>query len=314
MSAAHGQDELRALPAVAVQVLESLYQHRLLTARQLRALHTPAASLRWAQWILAELRRRGLAERAEGERRLALWFITDRGADTVEAVSSRAETRRRVSSPAQAAGPLRAHTLAVNDVGIAFLEAARQRGDDCGPLSWRHEIAHPIAPRSRHPSQLLIADALLSYLHLESEHSLALHQRFIELDRGTIPPEQLAAKFTRYARLRDYQPRPTPEGSHGEPSWRAYYRSFPAVLVVLAHQSEAAAITRMQRVIALARSNPALERHGSVPASFATLENLLARGPFAPIFIDPENPERYVDWLGQPPTTEVRDARSPTTR
>ncbi len=295
-----GQDDLRALPAVAVQMLESLYQHRLLTARQLGALHARAASLRWAQSILAELRRRGLAEHAGGQRGLALWFITDRGADTVEAVSSRAEMRRRVSSPAQAAGPLRAHTLAVNDVGIAFVQAARERGDDCGPLSWRHEIAHPLAPRSRHPSQLLIADALLSYVQLESERSLVLHQRFIELDRGTIPPEQLAAKFTRYARLRDYQPKPAPEGSRGESSWHDYYRAFPAVLVVLAHQGEAAAQTRMQRVIALARSSPSLERHASVPASFVTLQSLIERGPFAAIFIDPEKPERYVDWLGQP--------------
>jgi hypothetical protein len=301
VSAMQERAELLALPAVAVEVLESLYQHRLLTARQLRALHAPAASLRWTQYVLAQLRRRRLAEHAGGERGLALWFITDRGADTIEAVSSRAETRRRVSSPAQAAGPLRRHTLALNDTGIAFVNAARERGDDCGPLSWRHEVAHPLAPaRSRSSRQLLIADALLGYLQLESEQSLALHQRFIELDRGTIPAEQLAAKFTRYARLRNYEPKSTADGSPGGPLWRTYYRAFPSVLVVLADQSEAAAIARMQRVIALARSNPDLERYGSVTVSFVILEKLIARGPFAPIFIAAQPPERWVDWLGQP--------------
>ena len=293
------KEQLRALPAVAVQVLDSLYQHRLLTARQVRVLHAPTASLRWTQSILAELGRRGLAEHAEGERAVALWFLTARGADTVETLPTRAEMRRRISSPAQAAGPLRAHTLAVNDVGIAFVQAARQRGDDCGPLSWRHEIAHPLAPRSRQARQLLIADALLSYVHFDSDQSLVLHQRFIELDRGTIPAEQLAAKLTRYTLLRDYRPSSAPSGSAHEASWRDYYRSFPPVLVVVAHQGEAAALRRVQRVIALARTNPTLVGHSPVFVSYVTLRSLLNQGPFAPIFIDHKNPERYVDWLGQ---------------
>lgn len=291
------REQLRALPAVAVAVLESLYQHRLLTALQARALHAPTASLRWTQSILAELRKRGLAEHADGERAAALWFLTARGADTVETIPTRAEMRRRISSPAQAAGPLRAHTLAVNDVGLAFVEAARARGDDCGPLSWRHEIAHPIAPRSRQARQLLIADALLSYVQLDSEESLVLHQRFIELDRGTIPAEQLAAKLTRYTLLHDYKP--SSAGFEHEASWRDYYRSFPPVLVVLAHQREATALRRVQRVIALARTNPTTARHSPVSVSYVALPSLLAQGPFAPIFIDHNNPERYVDWLGQ---------------
>jgi hypothetical protein len=58
----------------------------------------------------------------------------------------RVETRRKLLSPMDARGPLRAHTLAVNDVGIAFLKAARPRAEDeCGPLAWRHEVAHPIS-------------------------------------------------------------------------------------------------------------------------------------------------------------------------
>jgi hypothetical protein len=291
------QPELRALPAIAVAVLESLHQHRVLTARQVHALHTPAASLRWPQRILTQLHKRGLAERADGPHGLALWFLTAHGADTIQAAGTLAEARRRLTTPAQAAGPLRAHTLAVNDTGIAFVKAAREHaGDGCGPLAWRHEIAHPYtAGRGRHGAHLLIADALLSYLQAAPDESLILHQRFIELDRGTIPPEQLAAKLARYAQLRHHaSANDTPEG----PLWRAYYRTFPPVLVVLADQTPAAARTRVQKTIALYRSDPGQGRYGTVPISFTTLPELAARGPFASIFISAEQPDHYQDWLG----------------
>jgi hypothetical protein len=288
-----------ALPAVGVEVLESLHQHRLLTARQVQALHMPANSVRWTRHVLAGLGERGLSERATGPRGAALWFLTKRGAETIHAAGTLTEPRLRVATPAEASGPLRRHTLAVNDTGIAFVKAAREhREDDCGPLSWRHEIAHPIAPASRRQAQLVIADALLSYLQAAPDDSLILHQRFIELDRGTIPSEQLAAKLARYAQLHHYRPKPAPQDAPDGPLWRAYYRTFPSVLVVLADQTPAAARRRIQRVIALHRSDPSQGRYGTVPASFVTLADLAARGPFAPIFIPAEQPDHYEDWLG----------------
>jgi hypothetical protein len=289
--------ELGALPVVAVEVLESLHQHRLLTARQVHALHTPNSTVRWTRLVLAQLTGRGLAERVNGPRGSGLWFLTRQGVDTIHAAGTLAEPRRRVTTPAQAAGPLRSHTLAVNDTGIAFVKGARERaGDDCGPLSWRHEIAHPyIAGRGRNGTHLLIADALLSYLQAAPDESLILHQRFIELDRGTIPHEQLAAKLARYAQLRQYTTaKDTPDG----PLWRAYYRTFPSVLVVLADQTPAAARRRIQKTIALYRSDPSQGRYGTVPTSFTTLPELTARGPFAPIFIPADQPDHYQDWLG----------------
>jgi len=191
-------------------------------------------------------------------------------------------------------------TLAVNDTGIAFVKAARERaGDNCGPLAWRHEIAHPFtAARGRSGAHLLVADALLSYLQTAPDESLILHQRFIELDRGTIPPEQLAAKLARYAQLQHYKPKPAPPDAPDGPLWRAHYRTLPPVLVVLADQTPAATRTRIQRVIALHRSDPAHTRYGTPPASFVTLADLAARGPFAPIFIPAEQPDHYEDWLG----------------
>jgi hypothetical protein len=125
-----------------------------------------------------------------------------------------------------------------------------------------------------------------------------LHQCFIELDRGTIPPEQLADKLARYAQLRHYRPTPAPPDTPDGPLWRAYYRTFPLVLVVLADQTEEAARRRIQRTIALYRTDPQQARYGTVPTSFVTLSDLVARGPFAPIFISAEQPEHYQDWLG----------------
>ena len=297
--------ELRALSAIAVEVLESLHQHRVLTSRQVHELHTPNTSLRWPQRILTDLRKRNLIERAIGPHGLALWFLTAAGADTVQAAGTLAEPRRRITTPTQAAGPLRAHTLAVNDTGIAFVKAAREHsGDSCGPLSWRHEIAHPYtAGRSRHGGHLLIADALLSYLQAAPDESLILHQRFIELDRGTIPPDQLASKLARYAQLHHYTTTTdTPEG----PLWRAYYRTFPPVLVVLADQTATAARRRLQKTIALYRSDPSRGRYGTVPITFTTLPELTARGPFAPIFIPAEQPDHYTDWLNNTTQTTER--------
>jgi hypothetical protein len=296
MTAPHRNAEARALPTVAVEVLESLHQHRLLTVCQVHALHTPSTRPRWTYRILAGLAERGLADHVAGPHRRGLWFLTAQGADPIQAAGTLAEPRRRVTTPAQAAGPLRARTIAVNDTGIAFVKAARERdGDGCGPLSWRHEIAHPYtAGRSSNGTHLVIADALLSYLQAAPDESLILHQRFIELDRGTIPPDQLAAKLARYAQLNHYSPsNHTPEG----PLWRAYYRTFPPVLVVLADQTPAAARRRVQKTIALYRSDPSQGRYGTVPTSFTTLAELTARGPFAPIFIPAEQPDHYRDWL-----------------
>jgi hypothetical protein len=116
--------------------------------------------------------------------------------------------------------------------------------------------------------------------------------------------EQLASKLARYAQLRHYTPKPAPQDAPDGPLWRAYYRDFPAILVVLADQTPAVARRRIQRVIALHDSDPTRGRYGTVPASFVTLTDLTTRGPFAPIFITAEQPGHYEDWLGNIPQPE----------
>jgi hypothetical protein len=53
-SGASGAAGARLRP-VAGEVLESLFQHRLLSTDQLRKLHAPHASARWTQQVLSEL-------------------------------------------------------------------------------------------------------------------------------------------------------------------------------------------------------------------------------------------------------------------
>jgi DNA-binding HxlR family transcriptional regulator len=298
-----------ALPPVAVAVMESLYQHRLLSTEQLRVLHTPDATAGWMRRVLRLLAERGLVDRVRGPATRSLWYLTELGADTIEAAGTLAEPRRRVTTSAQAAGPLRAHTIAVNDAGIAFVRAARKHGDECGPDSWRHEIAHPISrSRGRRPAELVVADALLTYLQVGEGGGLTLHQRFVELDRGTArPAEHLASKITRYTRLRHYAGAPVSTGSLARPLWRSYYRSFPQLLIVFADQSRERIQSRIQRTLALHESDPTLgdtadaseQRAGAVPVSFVALEDLIIRGPFAPVFLFAGHPGEPVDWLGR---------------
>jgi hypothetical protein len=245
------------------------------------------------------LEKRGLVDRICSPRRLSLWFLTDTGADAVEAGGARVEFRRRVTSREQAEGSLKQHTIAVNQVGVEFVRAARERGDECGPDSWRNEIAHSIGfARGRRSTELVIADAVLTYLRVSIDGALALHQRFIELDRGTRTTEQLASKITRYARLRHYTPPPSSAESAREPLWRSHYRAWPHLLIVFADQSRQKMRQRVERTRALQASDPA-GRVGAIPMSFVALDDLCARGPFAPIFFSAQQPEQH-DWLGQP--------------
>jgi|CZKG01.1.fsa_nt_gi hypothetical protein len=291
----------RPLPAVATEVLAGIYQHRLLSTSQLHALYTPNARPRWTRTVLALLADRGLIDRAQGPGRLSLWFLTDYGAETVETAGPRAESRRRLVGIAQAEGPLRNHTLRVNDVGIAFMRAAHERGDECGPESWRHEVAHPISlARGRRAPELAVADALLTYLQTGKDGSLALHQRWIELDRGTArPAEHLAAKISAYTRLRYFAPTSGSASEAPEPLWRSHYRAWPHLLIVLADQSRERMRQRIQRTLLLHASDPARQQADTIPVSFVALEDLIRQGPFAPIFTNAEQPGKRVDWLGQ---------------
>jgi hypothetical protein len=288
------------LGATSVAVLESLSQHRLLLTGQVHELHMPQASRRWAQEQLALLRDIGLAASTSLTRRRLGWHLTERGADAVETIPSRAERRRKVIPPEQAAGPLQAHTIAVNDVGLAFVRAARQRGDECGPFDWLHEVAHSLGPPpGRRTAEQLIADAVLTYQLAEGDGSTSIVYRFVELDRATRSAVDLAQRIGRYARL--YRRMVPAEGPAGESAalWSRLYPVFPTVLVVLAGRPRDRLEDRRRTVLALCGQDPELAEIPEVEISICLLDDLADRGPFAPICRTLADPGTPVDWLGE---------------
>jgi hypothetical protein len=188
------------LPEATAEIIDSLGEHRVLSTEQVRTIHLPGRSLRRTQQILAGIEEAGLIRHVDtrvAPRRL--WFVSERGAALAfELVGL--ETQPRVLQAADAAGALRAHTLAVNNAAICFLKAARERGDEFGPFSWRQENAHPMSRGRGRRRRTLFADAVLTYLRRE-QGGTALEQRFLELDRATLSVDRLVAELSRYAQL-----------------------------------------------------------------------------------------------------------------
>jgi hypothetical protein len=281
------------LPEATVEIISSLGEHRILSTAQVRAIHYPDRSPRRTQQALAYLERAGLIAHVDTRRTpRRVWFLTDAGAD---AVITAGETRERpkVLTPKQAAGPLTAHTLGVNEVGISFLRAARERGDEFLPLSWRHEVAHPLNRGRGRARRSLIADAVFTYVRPE-DRQIAIYQRFVEVDRATLSAERLVAELARYGQL--YRAR---EKGSGDPLWSYYYYSFPAVICALTGGSRKALRRRLDVALWLLGKHPALDRAYDVSIYFCFLDDLKDRGPFAPIFYAVGEPQEAVNWIGE---------------
>jgi len=281
------------MPEATVEIISSLGEHRILSTAQVRAIHYPDRSPRRTQQALAYLERAGLIAHVDTRRTpRRVWFLTDAGAD---AVITAGETRERpkVLTPKQAAGPLTAHTLGVNEVGISFLQAARERGDEFLPLSWRHEVAHPLNRGRGRARRSLIADAVFTYVRPE-DRQIAIYQRFVEVDRATLSAERLVAELARYGQL--YRAR---EKGSGDPLWSYYYYSFPAVICALTGGSRETLRRRLDVALWLLGKHPALDRAYDVSIYFCFLDDLKDRGPFAPIFYAVGEPQEAVNWIGE---------------
>lgn len=188
------------LPEITAGLIASLGEHRVLSTEQLRTIHLPERSVRRTQQVLASLESAGLLCHVDA--RVAprrLWFLSHAGADLAVDAGG-LERRPKVLEPRDAAGALRAHTLAVNDAAICFLRAARKRGDEFGPLSWRQEVAHPLSTGRGRRRRTLFADAVLTYVR-HAEKITYLEQVFLELDRATLSVDRLATELSRYADL-----------------------------------------------------------------------------------------------------------------
>jgi hypothetical protein len=275
------------------EILGSLCQHRVLSTPQVGAIHLPDYTPRSVQRVMRRLARRGLVAFATvpgvpgAPRRL--WYLTEAGAGTgLEAgVIRRAP---RLLSAEQVTGPLQAHTLAVNDAGIAFLRTARQRGDEFSPTSWRHEVEHPLNAGRGQARRSVIADAVLTYVRLTDEE-VVVEQRFLELDRATLSIDRLAAELSRYARLYNAS------DAGGEPYWGETYPSFPPVLCVLAGAGRPALERRLDTAVAMLDRNRELTRTPEVSIRLCLADDLAEAGPFEPIFTDVRDPDQPIAWL-----------------
>lgn len=282
---------------VQVEMLECVHQHRLLSTAQLHGLYRDGLSLRRTQRALGAMEAVGWLASVRQPGGMKLWFVTAAGAEAVEAIGNRAELRRKLIAPAQAAGPLQQHTLAVNEVGVALVRAARERGDEFGPLAWRNEIAHPIGSRR---SEAVIADAVLSY-ERDTPEGVCTHLWFLELDRATMATEALVAKLGRYVDLHHYVAPPSRQRRStytGLARWHEQYAHFPSIMVVLANGTRGRLQRRRWLTLARWKSQHG-ERGRFIDLYICLFEDLIEHGPFAAIFKS-NRAEELVDWLGNP--------------
>lgn len=297
------------LGQIAQQAAQVLYQHRLVSTRQMHQLITPHHTrTEYLRRQLHTLRKAGLAEtvgrRVTGQVEL-LWWLTEKGASAVESVGLLPQRPYRMS-PEAALGPLQEHTLATVDTGLAFVGWARRLGHECGPLDWSPEIAHYYRDDARPGEEFsLVPDAVLNYVHTDT----AARQRtlltfFIEVDRTQMTIARLAQKLHAYAAYYAYAP--ALPGSRGAkagrrtattPAWRYRYPAFPRLLMVLTGASSSRLTRRIADLRSLAASDPALTRT-DLRAGVTTLDQLQHRGPFEPIFTPVLGPAGNADaWL-----------------
>jgi hypothetical protein len=302
----------RSFHTIARQALELLYQHRVLSTQQMHVLLTSpekrSARPDYLLKQLAELHTAGLVSRVRAQGGGAgpgrvrtkpfLWFLTEPGAETVEEAGELPIRPYRVT-PESVAGARQAHTLALNDVGVAFVEHARRLGhDECGPLDWTPEVANRIRDgQRRFEDDHVISDAVLNYVHVARGRRSML-TFFVELDRATMTSARLAAKLQAYGRLYEYVPqgadraRRLPNATR--PAWMYNYPVFPRVLVVLdaAPPREGEPDRRPERLAA--RTDDLYTRvaadvrlgrlKGDIAIGVTTLQQLQQHGPCAPVF------------------------------
>lgn len=279
------------LPMAAIEIVASVAAHRALSAEQIRVIHMPDTGPRRCRALLARIGAAGLIAhvRTGAGSPQRLWFATEAGARAAVEVGALPRAPR-IFEATEIVGPLRAHTFAVNEAAISFLVAARGRGDDFGALAWRHEIGHPLSRPARR-GRSVIADAVLTYVRTTAGRVYVDH-RFLELDRATLAVDGLAAELARYADLFRAQ------GDGGGPVWSRRYPIFPVVLCVLAGAGREVLVRRRDTALALLRAEPQLTRTPEVEIRVCLLSELVARGPFAPIFRSLRDPGQTVDWLG----------------
>ena len=267
------------------EALVCLYWHRLMSTEQVRRLVAPTKPMRTVRHRLHAMRTANLIAYVHRHHAPRTWYTTAAGAAEVEA-SGVVDTRPYRLSSKTTAQLLSNHAIDVVETGLAFVEAARRYGHDCGPLSWTPEVAH----RYREPvitggarRDVVVPDAVLHYT-LVGPDRRSQRTFFVELDRATMPVARLAQKLRTYVHYHDYVPG-KPSGA-GHPAWRERYPRFPRVLVVLSGAAEPVLERRLADLRARAQAMAAVAlAEDRVYILATTLERLRRDGPLAEIAI-----------------------------
>ncbi|MFJ5928045.1 replication-relaxation family protein [Kitasatospora sp. NPDC092948] len=285
-------------PEIDHAVVAALYQFRMATAEQLRVLHTPDAGIEQMRRRLRRLHEEGLVDSVVLPQagKLQAWFLTERA---VKIAATFPELEGVASPPLpedKSAARLRlGHVLAVVRTHVTFVAGARAQGDECAPLDFLPEVYHRFGEA---PGGALIPDGLLHYS--KKKPNRVLHRAFVEVDRGTMSSEKLAAKLIAYARFHEHHPVPAHlrRTSHSQsvlPAWQQHYPAFPRLLFVLADTGERAALRRLRDMQAVAAAHPMVERmltFQRVKAGAARLADLEQHGVNAPVWDSISDPAR----------------------
>jgi len=141
------------------------------------------------------------------------------------------------------------------------------------------------------------------------QDGMVLSYRFLELDRGTLPIEDLFAKLMRYVDLRrcwdDYWQADSRERER-MPAWPSRYLAWPSLMVVFANPDRGSPRLSMKNVMTMCRHAPEIMRDPGW-FFFALFDELVASGPFAAVFRRLHG-EALVNWLGEPAGVEGRGA------
>ncbi|MFF4344724.1 replication-relaxation family protein [Kitasatospora sp. NPDC001540] len=301
------------MPALSQMVMQVLYQHRLMTTEQLHRLLLPEA--RRPVYLLRELKRLaegGLVERVRSLRRNTrhaqlLWFLSEEGYACMDDAEE-SVTRQHRTTAASAVGPRQAHTIAVNEIGIAMFQHARHLGHEFGPLDWIPEVAHRLRDgQRRFEDDHVISDAVLDYTHVGTNGRRRLIRAFVELDRCTMTVSRLADKVAAYGRYFDYIPQEHERSrrpSSNRPAWQQTYSRFPRLLIVLDHPSQRVLSARTNDLGAMTSANPRLSSlAGELSIGVTTLDRLREHGPFAPIFKPLLRHQQPTDMFLRPPAS-----------
>lgn len=260
---------MRALTRSQDEVLEGLAHHRYLTTGQVRRLWFPASTeiSGAANKVLRALESLKLVESTRtASRGETLWWPATEG---YALLASRRQRAYRASRD-KAEGQNQEHSIAVSEVGVLFVEAARVRGDECGPLSLEHEV------RLSSGSAPVIADGLLSYAETHGGEFVA-REALIEVDRARYPARRLWDRLRAYGSLKD-DPRSWAVGFPG---------GWPPTLVVVDAPTNTQSELRIALVLDLLDRDPG----NNLQVGFTTLPALRTRGPWEMIWSVPGDPQ-----------------------